>query len=92
MSQAIRLINADTINHLSAIFGDHMKHVIYHPCFWAMLAKLQVISCVHVHRYRFNLSASVRPQLFKKWTDRRSTAAFTYPRHSPRISIQHHAA
>lgn len=76
MKQPVRLVDADPINNLSAIFGYHVEDVINQPCFRAVLANRQAKSSVHVHRYRFNLGTSFWSQLFEKKTDRCPAAAF----------------
>ena len=61
MAQSVSLVDADPINHLSAIFGHHMEEVVDHTRFWAVLTNLQVKSGVHVHRHRFDASATLWP-------------------------------
>jgi hypothetical protein len=68
-------MDADSINHLSAIFGHHMEEVVDHARFWAMLTNAQVKGSVHVHRHRFNASATLWAQLFEEWPDRRRVSA-----------------
>src|SRR5881394_3167597 len=68
-----------------------MEEVVDHARFWAVLTNLQVKGGVHVHRHRFDASATLWPQLFEEWPDRRTAATFANPQHSPGIGVQHHA-
>ncbi|CAI8774627.1 hypothetical protein EMIT0P253_10230 [Pseudomonas sp. IT-P253] len=56
MIQSIGLVDSHLIDHCSAIFDDHVEKVVGLPCFQAMLANLQVKSCIHVHRSGLDLS------------------------------------
>lgn len=59
MAQSVSLVDANPINHLSAIFGYHMEEVVDHPCFWAVRMNLKVKGSVHVHRNRLDASATL---------------------------------
>src|SRR3546814_5300048 len=76
------LVDADPINHFSAIFGHHMEEVVDHSRVGTVLTNLQVKSGVHVHRHRFDSSTTLWPQFFEERPDRCSTATFTDPQHS----------
>ena len=41
MAQSVSLVDADPINHFSAIFGHHMEEVVDNPCFWTVLTNLR---------------------------------------------------
>jgi len=55
--QSIGLVDSHLIDHCSAIFDDPVEKVVGLPCFQAMLANLQVKSCIHVHRSGLDLSS-----------------------------------
>ncbi|MNC30728.1 hypothetical protein D3C75_790170 [compost metagenome] len=87
VTQPVSLVDADPINHLSAIFGHHMEEVVDHSRVGTVLTNLQVKSGVHVHRHRFDSSTTLWPQFFEERPDRCSAATFTDPQHSPCIRI-----
>jgi len=59
VKQSIGLADSHLIDHCSATCDDRVEKVVGLPCFQAMLANLQVKSCIHVHSSALDLSATL---------------------------------
>ena len=90
MTQLVRLINPDTVDHFAAELGHDMEQVINHPSFRAMMLNLQIHGRVHVHRHSFDSATRLRPQPFKERAHSGPATAFANPEYLLGVRINRH--
>ena len=89
MTQLVRLINPDTVDHFAAELGHDMEQVVNHARLGTVVLDLQVHGRVHVHGDRFDLSASLWTQPFKEGPYGLSAITLSNPENLLSVGVDH---
>ncbi|HBX4179119.1 TPA: hypothetical protein MH093_26895 [Klebsiella pneumoniae] len=91
VAQLIGSVHADSTDHLTTVFSDHMEEIVDYTSAGALSSDFEIESGVHVHGHGFDPGATFWPKLFEEGSNGPAGAVLGDIQNATCIGVKDHA-